>query len=171
MPVRFAASASLRRTAANLIRLNPQGESVPFTRLQEAQIRCAANHLHDRLTDLASPESDEHQRKVQLEAIMKKSAQIGALLLLQPATYEFDWSMALERSSSKYSAGEQISRKVRRERRIMTFPALLRIGDNTGRQLRKPDVLCKPEYMEEEYGTESGMASDTVWERSSGQML
>lgn len=89
---------------------------------------------------------------------MKKSAGIGVLLLLQPATYKFEW---LERSSTRHGSGEQLGRRVKREQRIMTFPALLKTGDNTGRQFRKPEVLCKPEYMEE-YGTESGKAGDLV---------
>lgn len=157
MPVRFAASALLRRTAANLLRLSQPGESKPFAELQKTRIEGAVDDLHDRLSVLASPESDEYLRKLQLEAIMKKSAEIGVLLLLQPATYQFEWFMPLERSSTKHSA-EEHGRRVKRARRILTFPALRRTGDNGGRPLRKPEVLCKPEYMEEEYVTESVMS-------------
>ena len=162
MSVRFAASALLRRTAANLLRLSQRGESEHATREQESQVGRAVDDLHDQLTSLASLESNESSRKLQLEAIMKKGAQIGVLLLLQPATYESDWFMPLERSSTKHSASEQTSRRVKKDRRIMTFPALLRTGDPTGRQLRKPEVLCKPDYAEEEYATESSKGGDLV---------
>ena len=162
MSVRFAASALLRRNAASLLRLSQRGESAQVTREREAQIEYAVNSLHDRLTVLASPGSDGFSRKLQLEAIMKKGAQTGVLLLLQPATYKFEWFMTLERSATKHGAGEQTGRRVKRKRRIMTFPVLLRTGDNSGRQLRNPEVLCKPEYAEDDYATESSKGGDQV---------
>lgn len=146
-PVRFAASAILRRTAANLLRLTQPGESEAFTRMQELQIERAVDDLHDRLSRLANPESDAVSRKRQLKAIMNQSARIGVKLLLQPATYEFEWFM---RTPTRHGSGEQIGRRVKRGRQIKTFPAILKTGDDKGRQLRRPEALCKSEYMEEE---------------------
>lgn len=77
---------------------------------------------------------------------MTKGAQIGVLLLLQPATYEFDWSTRFSIGSSVDDQGKGLSRPGP----FVIFPALSKIGDSTGRELRKPQVVCKPEYLDED---------------------
>ena len=79
---------------------------------------------------------------------MKMAAQIGVLLLSQPTTYQFDWTSPIERSSSSLSTTEQLARNARKARRFVIFPALVKIGDNSGRPMRRPEVLCETEYEE-----------------------
>lgn len=106
----------------------------------------ASARLHKQLSVLANLDSNEPARKEQLEAIMTKAAQFGTLLLLQPATYRFEW---LVRSSAGSSFDDQ-GRGIPKAGPFMIFPALIKIGDSTGRELRKAQLVCKPEYMDED---------------------
>lgn len=88
-----------------------------------------------------------------MEAIMTKAAEIGILLLLQTATYQFAWS-------AQFSAGSSFDDQDRFHSRpgpFVIFPALIRTGDGTGRKLRKGQIMCKPEYLDEDDMTEGGI--------------
>ncbi|KAL9612599.1 MAG: hypothetical protein Q9167_002805 [Letrouitia subvulpina] len=143
---RFTASSVFRRTAANLLRLSQNGESQAYAKFRSEQVRNASDRLHKQLSVLASLDSNEAARREQLEAIMTKAAQFGVLLLLQPATYRFEWSVRLSGGSSFDNQG----RGKPKAEQFMTFPALIKTGDSTGRELRKAQLVCKPEYMDED---------------------
>lgn len=77
---------------------------------------------------------------------MTKAAMVGVLLLLQPATYEFEWFLQFRTGSSFDDHGKAKSAPGR----FVVFPALIRTGDSTGRELRKPQLVCISEYMDED---------------------
>ena len=139
-----------RRTAGNLLQLEQHGESQSFANFQKTQVKLAAERLHRRLSPLANPDFEEKDRMIQLEAIISKIAQLGNLLLLQPATFEFEWSSRLKYVSSSGSSNDHLRGKSRRDWRYITFPALLKRGDNTGRQLRRPELFCEPNCFDED---------------------
>ncbi|KAL8831953.1 MAG: hypothetical protein Q9170_005079 [Blastenia crenularia] len=143
---RFGASSVFRRTAANLLRLSQNGESPEYTEFTRAQVKHASDRLHKRLLVLANRESSEVARRDQLEAIVTKAAQLGVLLLLQPATYRFEWLVKFSAGSSFDDQGKDKSKAGP----FLMFPALIRTGDNTGRELRKPQLVCEPEYLDED---------------------
>ncbi|KAL9030841.1 MAG: hypothetical protein Q9196_001068 [Gyalolechia fulgens] len=145
----FAASSVLRRTAANLLRLGQNTESPEYTEFKNEQVHIASDRLHRQLSVLANPDSSETARREQLKAIMGGGAQIGVLLLLQPATYEFDWIARFHRGSSIDDQGKWPGP-------FVIFPALMRAGDSTGRELRKAQLVCKPEYLDEDELAENG---------------
>ncbi|KAL8934104.1 MAG: hypothetical protein Q9216_006075 [Gyalolechia sp. 2 TL-2023] len=142
----FAASSVLRRTAANLLRLGQNTESPEYTEFKRQQVKVASDRLHRQLSALANLDSSELARREQLEAIMTKGAQIGVLLMLQPATYEFDWTARFSVRSTTDDQG----RGSTRPGPFMIFPALSKTGDSTGREMRKAYAVCKPEYLDED---------------------
>ncbi|KAL8775915.1 MAG: hypothetical protein Q9203_006623 [Teloschistes exilis] len=150
---RFAASSAFCRLAANMLRLGQNGASPAYTEFQQAQVKKASDRLHKGLSVLANRDSQEAARRDQLEAIMTKAAGIGILLLLQAATYQFAWS-------AQFSAGSSFDDQDRFHSRpgpFVIFPALIRTGDGTGRKLRKGQIVCKPEYLDEDDMTEGGI--------------
>ncbi|KAL9582016.1 MAG: hypothetical protein Q9212_003551 [Teloschistes hypoglaucus] len=150
---RFAASSAFCRLAANMLRLGQSGESVAYIESQRSRVKMASDRLHKGLSVIANKDSQEAARRDQLEAIMTKAAEIGILLLLQPATHQFQWF-------AKSSAGSSFDDQDRIKSRpgpFVIFPALIRTGDNTGRKLRKGQIVCKPEYLDEDDMTEGGI--------------
>ncbi|KAL8726552.1 MAG: hypothetical protein Q9181_006006 [Wetmoreana brouardii] len=148
----FAASSAFRRTAANLLRLSQSGESPEYTEFRRMQVKNASDRLHKQLSALASPDSSEDARRDQLEAIMAEAAQIGVLLLLQPATHRFEWH-------AQFSAGSSFDDQGKAKLRpgpFVVFPALIRTGDSMGRELRRPQLVCQPEYLDEDDLAENG---------------
>ncbi|KAL8716053.1 MAG: hypothetical protein Q9225_006260 [Loekoesia sp. 1 TL-2023] len=143
---RFLASSVFRRTAANLLRLCQSGESPAYIEFRRMQVKKASDGLHKRLSALASPDSSEAARRDQLEAIMTKAAQIGMLLLLQPETHQFDWYARFSAGSSFDDQGKAKSWS----QPFVIFPALIRTGDSMGRKLRRPQLICKPEYLDDD---------------------
>ncbi|KAL9601204.1 MAG: hypothetical protein Q9219_002704 [cf. Caloplaca sp. 3 TL-2023] len=143
---RFAASSVFRRIAANLLRVNQGEESQTYAEFKRVQVRKASDRLHKQLSVLANVDSSEAPRKEQLEAILMKAAQIGTLLLLQPTTYRFEWSAQFWMGSS---IDDQKKGKLR-PGPFVIFPALIRTGDSTGRELRKAQLVCKPECLDED---------------------
>lgn len=113
----------------------------------------ASDRLHKGLSVIANKDSQEAARRDQLEAIMTKAAEIGILLLLQPATHQFEWSTQLSTGSSFDEQGRIKSRPGP----FVIFPALIRTGDSTGRKLRRGQMVCKPEYLDEDDMTEDSM--------------
>lgn len=113
----------------------------------------AADRLHKQLSVLANRDSQEAARRDQLEAIMTKAAQIGILLLLQPATHQFEWSVQFSTGSSFDDQDKLKSRPGP----FVIFPALIRTGDTSGRELRRGQIVCKPEYLDEDDMTEEGI--------------
>ena len=142
----------MRRIAATLLRLDDRKtESLDYAEQRDNNIGTTAELLHHNLSELANLESGDSERAVQLEAIMRKAAQLGALLISQPETYDFNWSNIYQRSERNLARSSTNSmRKVGRQRGIL-FPALFKIGDSMGRQLRKAELLSNTEYFEEEY--------------------
>ncbi|KAL9109072.1 MAG: hypothetical protein Q9187_008211 [Circinaria calcarea] len=151
-PFRFGASSILRRTAANLLRLQQKGESDVFADFQRCQVRKASEVLHNRFSALANPTLGEGPRMDQLEAIVSKAAQLGVLLLMQPATFEFDWLKRYIERSTGSSLVDKVKARPDQIEGLMVFPALIKTGDNTGRKLRKPEIICRPvyEYIDED---------------------
>ncbi|KAL8666739.1 MAG: hypothetical protein Q9202_001277 [Teloschistes flavicans] len=141
------------RLAANILRLGQNGESPAYTEFQRAQVKNAADRLHKQLSVLANRDSQEAARRDQLEAIMTKAAQIGILLLLQPATHQFNWSVQFSTGSSFDDQDKLKSRPGP----FVIFPALIRTGDTSGRELRRGQIVCKPEYLDEDDMTEEGI--------------
>ena len=115
------------------------------------QVRAASELLHKQLSTLANPDSSESARREQLEAIMMKAAEIGVLLLLQPSSHRCEWSVQLSTGSSLDDQGKGETRPGT----LVVFPALIRTGDSTGRKLRRPQMVCKPEYLDEDDIAES----------------
>lgn len=150
MKVEFAATVMLRRTTANLLQLEQRDESKDCTEFRESRVKAAAERLHKRLSPLANPEDKEQDRQLQLEAIIGKIAQLGNLLLLQPTTYQFEWFPRQRHASSTSSASDHVKSSYKVDWRFMTFPALLVTGDSTGRRLRRAELLCEPEYLDED---------------------
>ena len=130
------------------MRLEQNGQSREFTAFQKNQVKTASERLHVRLSPLANPQWDEQDRRLQLEAIVGKIAQLGTILLLQPATYEFEWSSRLKYVSASGSSDDYPRSKSKWDWRFITFPALLKRSDNNGRQLEKPQLFCAPEYLD-----------------------
>ena len=140
----------LRRTAGNLLQLGQNGESRTFADFQRVQVKAASERLHEQLSPLANPDFEDKDRSVQLEAIVGKAAQLWTLLLLQPATFQFEWSSISKHVSSSGSSNDYPRSKEKRDWRFITFPALLKRGDNTGRQLRRPELFCEPDHLDED---------------------
>lgn len=147
--VSFAASAKLRQLTANLLSLGQRGESKKCTEQRQISIDDDLQRLHEILTPLAGPASDDAARKDQLAAIMEMAARTGIMLLYQPATFMFDRRIPLERSSTS-NVGDHSTRRSKRGLKFGIFPALLRTGDSTGRLLRRPDIMCRAHYWEDE---------------------
>ena len=137
-----------RRTAANLLRLNKPGSCKVFANFQDDQVRIASGRLNSDLAPLANLEYGDSIRENQLEAIIRKFAELGVLLLLQPTTYEFKWS-SRARYSSMDSYTDQVKPRARREANFTIFPAFVKTGDNSGQALRRPETICRSEYLEE----------------------
>ncbi|KAI4203187.1 MAG: hypothetical protein LQ350_002063 [Teloschistes chrysophthalmus] len=150
---RFAASSAFCRLAANLLRLGQSGASTAYSESQRSRVKMASDRLHKGLSVIANKDSQEAARRDQLEAIMTKAAEIGILLLLQPATHQFEWSTQLSTGSSFDEQGRIKSRPGP----FVIFPALIRTGDSTGRKLRRGQMVCKPEYLDEDDMTEDSM--------------
>lgn len=117
------------------------------------QVKTVSDRLHKQLSVLANPNSNDAARRDQLEAIMTKAAMVGGLLLLQPATYEFEWCVQFPTGSSFDDHEKEKSRP----RQFVVFPALIRTGDSTGRELRKPQLVCISEYLDEDDLAEDGV--------------
>ena len=148
--VRSMATSLFRRTAANLLRLNQNGESKEYAQFQRNRVEAVSESLHRRFSRLASPNFDEIDRRNQLQAIVLKVAKLGVTLLLQPETYEFHWSMRLKHTSTGSSSADHQRLQSRRDWRFMIFPALCKTSDDAGQLLRRPEIICKPEFMDEE---------------------
>lgn len=116
---------------------------------QTEQVRAASKGLSSRLEPLANPDCNDLERETQLEAIIGRFAELGVLLLLQPATYEFKGSSPLRpKYLSTDSFPNHAKAKARCEWRFTSFPALLRTGDSTGQPLRRAETVCRSDYVE-----------------------
>ncbi|KAL8822327.1 MAG: hypothetical protein Q9191_006936 [Dirinaria sp. TL-2023a] len=146
--LRFAGSSTLRRIAGNLMRLQQRGENQKVTEHQYIQVKWMAQLLHQHFTVLAAPGCNEQARIDQLIAIVKKAAELGVLLLLQPETYEFLWRKRLERSSTSNLA-DKTSRS-NSDFSFVVFPALIKMGDSADRRMRWQEIYKAVLYDEED---------------------
>ena len=126
---------------------------------RERSIQRAIDYLRASLRDYADPQQDEERLK-HLKSLMVSAADLGLLLLRQPARYEFSWTVPDESSSreSRHQSGgsgsaqassERASERGRRKKtgtfRQVNFPALLKVTDNTGRRIARPHQVTSAE--------------------------
>ncbi|KAL9607047.1 MAG: hypothetical protein Q9167_008001 [Letrouitia subvulpina] len=94
-------------------------------------INNALEALNSLLRPYADGQHDDKERERKLEEIMRRAARFGFLLFSQPSTWNFDWE-------TPQNAGRGA---------LVIFPALLQIGDDTGKKSPMPRALEEQELV------------------------
>jgi hypothetical protein len=81
----------------------------------------------------------EPQRRDHLFGLCQRAGSIGMLLLSQPAEWVFDWKY--KPKGRNRDEADQSTRSSRKP--MVVFPALIRLTDNSAKQLERPKVVLE----------------------------
>ena len=148
-PVYYAAISQWKRVTSYLLNFHRSAKHYPPRYLHEKGINIdRAIAWINRQFGTFSREDEPGQKDEHLREIMNLTADLGILMLSQPAIYDFKWDQSQNLSRIK-------------------FPGLWKMTDNNGVPLPKPEAIALPDFRKKRQRPSRRATSDLEYRRQS----